>query len=56
MRASEWVAHAVGLPQYSAAFRANAVTGFDLPVLLRDGGAALRGPRTEACAKRLGVS
>ena len=35
---AEWVVHAVQLPQYAATFRANSVTGFDLPLLLQDQG------------------
>lgn len=38
---AEWVAHGAELPQYSAAFRRNAVTVEDLPLLINDGGRLL---------------
>ena len=39
---ADWVRYAVQLPQYEAAFRANAITGFDLPALLEKHGKLLR--------------
>ena len=44
----DWVEHGLGLPQYAPAFKRNAVTALDFPLLLGDGGATL--------ASDLGVS
>lgn len=44
----DWVEHGLGLPQYAPAFKRNAVTALDFPLLLSDGGATL--------ASDLGVS
>eukprot|EP00946_MAST-07B_sp_MAST-7B-sp1_P002146 g2146.t1 len=38
---AEWVVHSVRLPQYAETFLRNAVTGFDLPLLLQDQGKIL---------------
>ncbi|PRW56551.1 type III [Chlorella sorokiniana] len=40
-RVVDWVEHGLGLPQYAAAFKRNAVTALDFPLLLSDGGATL---------------
>ena len=37
----DWVEHGLGLPQYAPAFKRNAVTALDFPLLLSDGGATL---------------
>lgn len=41
-RVVDWVVHGLGLPQYALAFRRNAVTALDFPLLVDDGGATLR--------------
>ena len=38
----DWVTHGLNLPQYAGAFRRNAITALDFPLLVADGGAALR--------------
>lgn len=40
-RVVDWVEHGLGLPQYAAAFKRNAVTALDFPLLAGDGGATL---------------
>lgn len=35
-RVAEWVSYGVGLPQYADAFRQNAVTVMDFPLLVND--------------------
>ena len=41
-RVVEWVAHGLNLPQYAAAFKRNAITALDFPLLVADGGATLQ--------------
>jgi hypothetical protein len=41
-RVVEWVAHGLNLPQYAAAFKRNAITALDFPLLVADGGAMLQ--------------
>jgi hypothetical protein len=36
------VAHGLNLPQYAAAFKRNAITALDFPLLVADGGATLQ--------------
>lgn len=36
-RVVEWVAHGLNLPQYAAAFKRNAITALDFPLLVADG-------------------
>ena len=38
----EWVAHGLNLPQHAAAFKRNAITALDFPLLVADGGATLQ--------------
>lgn len=41
VRVADWVQHAVGLAQYAEAFRANAISPLDFPLLIQNGGALL---------------
>ena len=38
----DWITHGLGLPQHAAAFKANAITALDFPLLVSDGGATLQ--------------
>ena len=49
---AEWVVHSVRLPQYAEAFLSNAVTGFDLPLLLQDKGKILIELGVDTCLHR----
>ncbi|KAK9814892.1 hypothetical protein WJX73_001518 [Symbiochloris irregularis] len=40
-RVSEWVKHAVGLPQYVETFRKNSITSLDFPTMVSDDGQTL---------------
>ncbi|CAL5222738.1 g5145 [Coccomyxa viridis] len=41
-RVTEWVADAIGLPQYVPVFKDNLITVLDFPLLVNDGGASLK--------------